>query len=237
MRRAWGLVLTTALACGASDGTNAPPRGPLLVREMSVDGCLSTPQVEQGLAEAMEAALQCAPELATLPPEGQSALDSLVTISPAGRARLSLTQPARAPMKLAQCWRAALAATSFPPCAYGERTHVILPWVARTPPRGCLTKAQVQAVIQSSSERAAQCYEHALAHHPQLDGRIVIDFTIGPSGGVTRATLVEQALPSDQVGSCLMDLVRSLKFPTCPAGGAVQVRYPWVFPPAAEEAL
>ena len=63
------------------------------------------------------------------------------------------------------------------------------------------------------------------------DDRLVVGFTIGPDGRVARAVIAESTVGAE-MDACVLALVRSFAFPRPNGGGAVRVRYPFLFRPA-----
>lgn len=80
--------------------------------------------------------------------------------------------------------------------------------------------------------RAIQsCYEDELARDPSLQGRIVVRFTIEPSGTVSAVTATRNEMGSPAVAGCLVRVIRRLRFDPGPQGGSVSFAYPFVFHP------
>lgn len=80
-------------------------------------------------------------------------------------------------------------------------------------------KARIKA-IQS-------CYENALKRNPGLKGKVVVRFTIGPTGRVTELEIDENSLGNEAVVMCIKNTIRLWSFPIkdneCP------VAYPFLF--------
>jgi len=80
--------------------------------------------------------------------------------------------------------------------------------------------------------RAIQnCYEKELKRNPSLKGKVVVRFSIMPSGGVGDIDIEENTLGNDAVGSCIRSVIRTWRFPFKP-DDEVPVAYPFVFSPA-----
>jgi hypothetical protein len=80
--------------------------------------------------------------------------------------------------------------------------------------------------------RAIQsCYERELKRNVSLKGKLVVRFTIGPSGRITEIDIDENSLGNDAVVACIKNTIRMWMFPIkdneCP------VAYPFVFAPAS----
>lgn len=94
---------------------------------------------------------------------------------------------------------------------------------------GSLAPAEIAGVVRKSVGQMKFCYEKELTQTPTLEGKLVVTFTIGPSGAVTDA--VEKSdppFPSRAVTDCVLGRVRKLKFPAH-EGTAITVNYPFVF--------
>lgn len=76
-----------------------------------------------------------------------------------------------------------------------------------------------------------RCYERLLADNPRLSGRVIVRFSIQPSGVVTDATATENSTASPAVADCVLTVVRGLRFNPGPVGGAVTYSFPFEFQP------
>jgi TonB family protein len=83
-------------------------------------------------------------------------------------------------------------------------------------------------VVRPPIEKLRRCYQSALAHRPNLAGRVTLRFTIA-DGRVEDATL-DSTLGEPELEHCILEAVRTFRFPS--AEGRVQVAYPIVFQPA-----
>jgi hypothetical protein len=80
--------------------------------------------------------------------------------------------------------------------------------------------------------RAIQsCYERELKRSPGLKGRLVVRFTLAPSGR-TQDVEFEQNELNDAVAGCIRVVVRGWTFPLRPEA-EVTIAYPFVFAPAS----
>lgn len=103
--------------------------------------------------------------------------------------------------------------------------------VARIPTRkiSCpgMDRSVIQSVVNKHMHELQRCYEVQLLSQPNLEGKIVVDWTIAPSGAVAEARLASSTLPSPAVASCVLARIRTWRFPA--PGRRVKVRYPFVF--------
>ena len=73
------------------------------------------------------------------------------------------------------------------------------------------------------------CYEKALVDDGTLEGKLVMRFTISPSGRVTNAKVVSGM--SGKVDACVTKVFLGLRFPKPHDGVSIGVSYPFVFAP------
>ncbi len=93
---------------------------------------------------------------------------------------------------------------------------------------GLLPMEAVRRVVDEHIAEIQQCYENALLRTPGLTGKVVLEWTIGLSGGVERVTTKVSTLRSPGVAGCAVESLRRWRFPR-PKGGVVVVSYPFLF--------
>ena len=93
---------------------------------------------------------------------------------------------------------------------------------------GSLDKEIIRRVVRSHLNEVRYCYQHELQSKPELYGRIVVGFTIMPTGQVLTAKIEQTTLKNANVESCVAQATRRWKFPR-PENGIVVVSYPFVF--------
>src|SRR5262249_45511371 len=76
------------------------------------------------------------------------------------------------------------------------------------------------------------CYERELKRNPRLKGKIVVRFSILPSGRSGEIDFEQDTLGNEVVSSCIRSVIRGWVFPFKPSD-AVSVAYPFVFSPAS----
>jgi TonB family protein len=94
--------------------------------------------------------------------------------------------------------------------------------------RGDLDREVIRRVIRQHIGAVRRCYESALRHMPKLAGRVNVQFTIGPTGQVTNATVQSSTLGNTEVEGCIVAAARRFVFPKPAGGGIVMVTYPFV---------
>jgi len=95
--------------------------------------------------------------------------------------------------------------------------------------QGSLSKEQIGRVIRRYLNQIRYCYEKELPKSPNLYGKIVVMFTIGGTGKVTDANIMQTSLNDNNVESCVLRIIHRLHFPKPKGGGIVVVTYPFIF--------
>ena len=97
--------------------------------------------------------------------------------------------------------------------------------------RGALAPEAIKAVIVAHRQDARSCYEATLQRDTSLAGRIVMTWTIGPSGAVTRVEVKSSTMKDPGVQDCLVGRIKAWLFPAPADGDDVEVTYPFAFTP------
>jgi hypothetical protein len=93
---------------------------------------------------------------------------------------------------------------------------------------GTTDKDVIRRVVRSHINEIRDCYTLGLAKDPTLAGRIMIDFTIGPTGAVVNANASDvSGLADPAVPTCIVDAILTWTFPKPHGGGSVNVSYPF----------
>jgi TonB family protein len=93
---------------------------------------------------------------------------------------------------------------------------------------GSLDPNVVANTIRQRKGAVVACYERALKRNPNLSGKVILRFTISAVGKVTSADIESNGLGDDEVGNCMVSIVKTWRFPA-PSGGDVQFSYPFVY--------
>lgn len=94
--------------------------------------------------------------------------------------------------------------------------------------QGSIDREAVAKVVNSHLQEVRACYEKALLKDPGLAGKVVLEWTISTSGGVTTAKTKSSTLRNSAVESCIMRELKGWSFPAA-KGGMVIVSYPFLF--------
>lgn len=95
---------------------------------------------------------------------------------------------------------------------------------------GVLSPQEVTKVVNRRLGAIKGCYERALRRNPNLEGKVIVRFTVAGSGKVSSARTTVNELGPD-VGSCIVNAFKLFRFPP-PDGGAATFEYPFLFTPA-----
>ena len=94
---------------------------------------------------------------------------------------------------------------------------------------GGLDRDLIADVINRHMGQFRFCYEQGLQSTPGLAGRVAVRFTIGSNGQVKTAGIDNTTMNSSLVESCVVNRMKSLKFPLPEGGVDVKVSYPFMF--------
>jgi hypothetical protein len=98
------------------------------------------------------------------------------------------------------------------------------------PPPGKLEDKQIADVVHAHQAEVDGCYAAAVKDQPGLVGTVQVAFVIAPSGQVSEAQRHESTtLAAPKLASCLVDRVKSWRFPAPSGSGEVAVLYPFAF--------
>jgi outer membrane biosynthesis protein TonB len=82
-----------------------------------------------------------------------------------------------------------------------------------------LTNAEVMKVVNAALSKIQQCYERELFNDPNLAGRVEYEWEINPSGSVIDVSVKRAEMSkADKLNSCVMGVIKALKFPTAKNG-------------------
>ena len=95
--------------------------------------------------------------------------------------------------------------------------------------KGSLSKSEIGRVIRRHLNRFKFCYEKELGASDGLSGKVSVHFIIAPTGEVADAKVRETSMNHEAVESCVLHVMRSLRFPAPRGGGIVVVTYPFIF--------
>lgn len=97
---------------------------------------------------------------------------------------------------------------------------------------GSLDREIIRRIIRQHQAEYKYCYEKQLNKKRDLNGKIVVKFTISGNGSVIQASVAQSTMGDSNVESCLLSHIRRWIFPEPKGGGLVIVNYPFVFKPS-----
>ncbi|RJO65786.1 MAG: hypothetical protein C4523_15450 [Myxococcales bacterium] len=99
-----------------------------------------------------------------------------------------------------------------------------------------LDKETIKDVIDKRQTGILYCYEKELQTNQKLKGRMLVNFTIQLDGAVAEVKLVadKTEIKDKKVTDCVLDIVKSFRFPARKAGEPIEINYPFNFQPKAK---
>jgi len=94
--------------------------------------------------------------------------------------------------------------------------------------RGHLSREAIAKVVRAHLREVQYCYEKALLMNSNLQGKVVMEWTIATSGKVTVVKTKQNTMATPAVAMCISAKIKTWKFPK-PKGGIVVVKYPFIF--------
>lgn len=92
-----------------------------------------------------------------------------------------------------------------------------------------LTKDEVGEVIHRHLSEVRYCYESAMLRTPDIEGKLITNFTIGGNGMIKSTEVKQSTLPDPRLDDCILRRLATWKFPTPRGGVDVAVTYPFIF--------
>ena len=95
--------------------------------------------------------------------------------------------------------------------------------------KGGLTADQIKNVVQKNIGSIRYCYERQLSAHPNLYGKIKVQFVIDSRGGIITQKIKSTTMNNPMVEGCILRKVKKWVFPQPKGGTEVAVSYPFYF--------
>lgn len=92
---------------------------------------------------------------------------------------------------------------------------------------GKLDAGAISKVIRRRQSAISRCYEREIKKNPSASGKVVVTFTIGTAGRVTKSAATNDSVGGG-VGNCVANEIQRMRFPR-PDGGEVIVNKTFVF--------
>jgi len=94
---------------------------------------------------------------------------------------------------------------------------------------GAIDPELIRKVIRENASQVRYCYEQELTLNPKLEGKVAIQWQIGPDGRASGCTLhSDTTLLNEKVQQCIMSRIVTWQFPKPKGGGIAIVKYPWI---------
>ena len=94
---------------------------------------------------------------------------------------------------------------------------------------GEVDKRIVQKVFRQHTGQLTVCYENEVVHQKDLNGRILINWTISPKGLVNKVEIMKSSLNNKNVEDCVRNSIEFWHFPAPNDGGFADVKYLLIF--------
>lgn len=114
-----------------------------------------------------------------------------------------------------------------------HRTRASRISIGTTEVSGGIAVEVIRRIVRQNFGRFRLCYETALQASPAAQGRVVVRFTIGRDGGVSRVQKVHDPSLPAAAAACIARAFYGLSFPA-PESGLSVVTYPLVFSPSGQ---
>lgn len=91
----------------------------------------------------------------------------------------------------------------------------------------------IDTIVKSRRDDARKCYDDALKAHPGIEGDLDIKWTIDPKGQVTDIAVddAKSQIHETSVSSCIIDIIKKIKFAESAKGFETHTHYPFNFHP------
>jgi len=86
----------------------------------------------------------------------------------------------------------------------------------------------ISRTMRRYAGRFEQCYERQLRVQPTLNGKVVLEFDIEPSGRVSNARISSSSMADPELDACLVQAIERARFPVSD-GETVSISYPLIF--------
>jgi TonB family protein len=92
-----------------------------------------------------------------------------------------------------------------------------------------LTREEVGEVIHRHLSEVRYCYESAMLRSPDIEGKLMVAFTINAAGAVKTSEAKSSTLPDPRLDDCIIRRLNTWPFPKPRGGVEVSVTYPFIF--------
>jgi len=100
---------------------------------------------------------------------------------------------------------------------------------SRVKAKGSIPQEIARGVLDSVQPQIRFCYDRELEASPRLKGRITSQLMVQPSGAVAKERITESTLGSERVETCVLRVLKRMRFPAGLALEPAPVTYYWNF--------
>ncbi len=94
---------------------------------------------------------------------------------------------------------------------------------------GAIHRRSIDETVKRNLNHVLRCYEKELPKNHNLEGKIVVKFTISQTGEVTSTETYKSTMNNDTVEECVNSQIGKMLFPVPTDNGIVIVTYPFIF--------
>ncbi len=101
--------------------------------------------------------------------------------------------------------------------------------MSSTPLSGRLSQQEINDVLSKNAALFDDCYSIGAGASRDFHATISVRATLGPSGAVSDAQVIQSDAKNAKVDSCVANAIRKIKFPVPKDGGTSVVTFPIEF--------
>lgn len=92
-------------------------------------------------------------------------------------------------------------------------------------------KNQIRVKVKENLKEVNSCYKNALSLNPELEGKLILNWDINDKGEVANVTVdkAKTTLNNESVQACILEKVKTWKFPPAPLKQTISISYPFHF--------
>jgi len=94
---------------------------------------------------------------------------------------------------------------------------------------GAIDRERLIETVEGYEALVTCCYQDALVDDPDLRGRVVVRFTVGKDGRVTKAGIKSTTAENEGLERCLVETFLPVEFQKPVGGGIAIISYPLLF--------
>jgi outer membrane biosynthesis protein TonB len=91
------------------------------------------------------------------------------------------------------------------------------------------TKKEINQVVRSHMKEIRSCYREAKKQDPHLEGKLVLNWTIGENGKVIQAHIGQSSIVVPDLETCTLTKLQSWTFPAPMGKKTANASFPFVF--------